>query len=27
MHDDTVMSLAIAWSAIAGDVWFFSSYE
>ena len=26
MHDDTVMSLAIAWSAIAGDVWFFSSY-
>ena len=26
MHDDCVMSLAIAWSAIAGDVWFFSSY-
>ena len=26
MHDDTVMSLAIAWSALAGGLWFFSSY-
>lgn len=26
MHDDCVMSLAIAWSALAGGLWFFSSY-
>jgi phage terminase large subunit-like protein len=27
MHDDTVMSLAIAWDAINRDRWFFSSYD
>jgi phage terminase large subunit-like protein len=27
MHDDTVMSLAIAWNAINRDRWFFSSYD
>ena len=27
MHDDTVMSLAIAWDAISGGDWYFSSYD
>ena len=27
MHDDCVMSLAIAWHAISADRWFFSSYD
>jgi len=27
MHDDCVMSLAIAWNAISAERWFFSSYD
>ena len=27
MHDDTVMSLAFAWNAVASERWFFSSYD
>ena len=27
MHDDCVMSLAIAWDAISGGDWYFSSYD
>ena len=27
MHDDCVMSLAIAWNGLAADRWFFSSYD
>lgn len=27
MHDDTVMALAIAWSGINSQAWYFSSYE
>jgi phage terminase large subunit-like protein len=27
MHDDCVMSLAIAWSALSTQNWYFSSYD
>ena len=27
MHDDCVMSLAIAWNGLSADRWFFSSYD